>query len=292
MAVNGAKLVAELEKILLGRIASGRLVLPLMPEVATKCMAILREPNFQQSKLVAQIERDPLLAAMVMRTALAAINGGGGIKHVDQAVGRIGAQKLKTLIVEYMARELFRSNDARIREASKKVWEHSLAVAHLARDISALTGGSDSDACYLAGLLHDVGKPVVAAMLLEAEQQLSRGGSGSAGWIGPDVWSTAVENMHRKVGVAISSEWKLPEEVAAGIRDCSDYDGSNRQGTANVVRFANALAKREGFTTGPIDAADIDALIMVGRSMLGTDDAVLTRLASGLSERVSGAACV
>jgi len=286
MAVQGPKLVAELERIVLGRIAAGRLVLPVMPEVATRCLAILRDANFSQAKLVAQIESDPLLAAMVMRAALVA-SSGSGVKHVDQAVGRIGAQKLKSLIVEYMTRALFKSSDARIREASKKVWEHSLAVAHLARDIAALTGGAESDACYLAGLLHDVGKPVVAAMLLEAERQL---GQGMPGWIDPAVWTTTVENVHRSVGVAIAVEWRLPDDVAAGIRDCSDYDGGNRQGTANVVRFANALAKREGFTTGPIDAADVDALIMVGRSMLGADDALIARLASGLADRVSQSA--
>lgn len=57
-----------------------------------------------------------------------------------------------------------------------------------------------------------------------------------------------------------------------------------------MVRFANALAKREGYTTGPVDASDIDALIMIGRSMIGADDAVIDRLAAGLAERVAQAA--
>ena len=281
------KLIAELERIVLARIAGGRLVLPVIPAVATKCIAILRDPNFQQKKLVTLIESEPLLAAMIMKSALSANYGGGEVSNIDQAVGRIGAQTLKTLIVEYMTRELFRSTDPRIQAASKKVWEHSLAVAHLARDIAALTGGAESDACYLAGLLHDVGKPIVAAMLLEAEKKLARD---KPGWIEVGVWTATVENTHRKVGVALATEWKLPENVAAGIRDCSDYDGANRQGPANVVRFANALAKREGFTTGPIDAADVDALIMVGRSMLGADDELIARLVAGITERVTQSA--
>ena len=31
---------------------------------------------------------------------------------------------------------------------------------------------------------------------------------------------------------------------------------------------------------------DIDALVMIGRSLLGIDDSVLTRLSGGLTERV------
>ena len=287
VAKESEKLVGELGRIVLGRIASGRLVLPVMPEVAQKCLATIRDPKFVQSKLTAELEREPLLAASVLRTAMSAAHAGSGVKTLDQAVTAIGQQKLKSLIVEFMARELFRSANPRIQTAVKNVWQHSVTVAVLARDIAALTTGANSDVCYLAGLLHDVGKPVLAAMLLEAEKML---GKDRPDWMDISVWTTTIDSTHRKVGVALATEWKLPEEVTAGIRDCSEYDSANRTGAANIVRFANALAKREGYTTGPVDAADIDAMIMIGRSMIGTDDTVIDRLVEGLAERVSQAA--
>ena len=283
------ELATKLETIVLDRIAHNRLVLPVVPDVATRCMTILKEPEFPQRKLVQQIEADPLFAAQIMRSALSAIHGGGGaIRGVDQAVTRLGQQKLKVLVVEYMAHQLFRSSDPRIEAAAKKVWDHSIAVAMLARDIVALTGGVDGDAdvAYLAGLLHDVGKPVVAAMLLEVERQADKSRS-SVSWLTDGVWQSTIDAMHRKVGVAIAKEWRLPDEVAAAIRDCSDYDAATRNGVANVVRFANALAKREGFAAGTFDAGEADALIMVGRSMIGADDELIVRLAAGLSERVA-----
>src|SRR3569832_3035570 len=101
-----------------------------------------------------------------MRTAMSAANAGTNVRTLDQAVSASGQQRLKSLIVEFMTRELFRSPNPRIQAAVKNVWQHSVAVAVLARDIAALTTGANSDVCYLAGLLHDVGKPVLAAMLL------------------------------------------------------------------------------------------------------------------------------
>lgn len=278
------KLVGELGRIVLGRIASNRLVLPVMPEVAQKCLGYLRDPKFAQKKLTTELEREPLLAASILRQAMTAGHGGSNVKTLDQAVSCLGVQKLKSLIVEFMTRELFRSNDKRIQAATSKVWEHSVAVAVLARDIAALTTGANSDTCYLAGLLHDVGKPIIAAMLLEAEKKLSKD---KPGWLDISIWTATIEQTHRKVGTALATEWKLPEEVTSGIRDCSEYDTANRGGASNVVRFANALAKREGYATGPIDAGDVDALIMIGRSMIGADDAVIERLVAGLSERVA-----
>ena len=278
---GNARIASEIERIVLGRIATDRLVVPATPAAAARALAILRDREFHQRKLVDAIAAEPVLAATVMRAANAAAYG-SAVKGLDQAVQRLGQQKLKTLVIEFASRQLFESTDRAIADAAKRVWSHSVAVAILARDIAGLVGMADTDACYLAGLLHDVGKPVVAALLLEAERHNGRGGPQ---WLTAELWSRTVEVAHRKVGVTLATKWALPDEVTAGIRDCSDYDAGNRASCANVVRFANALAKREGFGTGPIDAADVDALIMVGLSMLGAEEAVINRLIGNLRER-------
>jgi len=282
-AGSNPKLVSEVERIVLTRVAAGRLVLPSMPTVAAECLKLLKSADFDGRKLATQVGSEPVLAAMVMRFANTAANGGNPSKGIEQAIARLGAQRLKSIVMEYAARELFRSSDPSIAEASRKIWDHSIAVASLARDIGAFAGHSDGDACYLGGLVHDIGKPVVAAMLLEAERKLSQG---TPSWLDISVWTHTVEAVHRKVGAAIAAEWKFPEEVCAAIKDCSDYDPGNRSSVANIVRLANAVAKREGYATGPIDTDDIDAMIMVGRSILGADEEVVRRLASGLRDRI------
>jgi putative nucleotidyltransferase with HDIG domain len=272
-----SKLGAAMSKIVLGRIMVDKLILPAMPAIAMKCMQILKEPVFHQKKLMNQIESDPLLAALVVRAGNSAAMGGGAHFSLDQCVSRLGVQRLKALVVEYASREIFSSRDRKIAEAAKRVWDHSVAVAKLSRDIAALVGLEDPDACYQAGLLHDVGKPILAAFLLDAERQSSTGKL-----VDYDTWGQIVELHHRPIGVALATEWKLPEAIADGIRDCSDYDSGDRGSVANVVRFANALAKREGFATGPVDAADLDALIMVGRSMVGANEDIIDRLVKSL----------
>jgi putative nucleotidyltransferase with HDIG domain len=280
------KLGSELERIVLERIANNRLILPAMPAVPQRCLEILREPDFNVRKLVKQLEAEPVLSLLVVRAANAATFGrGAAMQALDQAVMRIGARGLKTLITEYAVNELFESSNRQIKEANRKVWEHSLVVALLARDIAALVGNIEPDTCYLAGLLHDIGKPVLSAMILEIDRKLGRT---TPGWIDLAGWTLIIETSHRKVGVAVATEWRLPDAITAAIRDCSDYDGADRASVGNVVRLANALAKREGYTTGPTDAADIEAMIMVGMSMLGGDTSVVDRLVNNIGSRLPG----
>jgi len=278
------KLGPELERIILERIASNRLVLPAMPVVPQRCLDVLRELDFNMRKLVKELESEPVLSLLVIRAANSASNArSGATQALDQAVARIGARALKTLITEYAINELFESNNRQIKDANRRVWEHSLVVALLARDIAALVGNVEPDTCYLAGLLHDIGKPVLAAMILEVDRKLGRT---TPGWIDVTAWTTIVETSHRKVGVAVALEWKLPEAISSAIRDCSDYDGADRTSVGNVVRLANALAKREGYITAPIDSADVEAMIMVGMSMLGADTPVVDRLVTNVRSRL------
>lgn len=284
-AEQATKLTVELERIVLARIEADRLVVPSMPVIATRCLALLKDPDFQAKKLVAQLEADPVLAALVLRQANSASNG-TTVKLLDQAVARLGAQHMKILVMGYAAHELFQSADKRIAEANKRIWQHSVAVALLSRDLATFSGNSEGDVCYLGGLLHDVGKPVLASMMLEAERKL---GMGRAGWIDHAAWVEAVGAAHRRVGTAVATQWNLPAEVTAAIQDCNDYDPDDRTCAANVVRLANAIAKREGYATGPVAAVEVDAMIETGRAMLGIEVDVIARLAGGLASRVTQA---
>ena len=284
-SAHDKNLVELVKQIVIGRIASDRLVIPAMPATTLKCLTMLRSPELSLRQVAATLARDPILAAQVVRLANSAAYGGmGSAGSIEQATTRLGAQRLKTLLIEASARQVFDSRDPRIAVAFRGIWEHSVAVGLMARDTAMVCRAPDPEGCYLSGLLHDVGKPVVAAMLLEAEKMISAPSRG--GWIEHEAWLEAVQSSHRSVGAAIAEKWRLPESVARCIRDCTDYDSTDRHSIANVVRFANALAKKEGVYVGAVDADDVDALLAIGRSLLGIDEAACSQLMHNLKERV------
>jgi putative nucleotidyltransferase with HDIG domain len=275
MTTPDRKLVAEVERLVLARVAAGRIEVPGIGMVAMRCLDVLRARDFDHRKLVAEIEREPMIAALVMSTANSAAHG-HSVTKLEQAVLRLGAQRLEIVILEYAARKMFEAKGP-FAQANRKIWDHSVAVARLARDLAAVVGRRDSDSYYLAGLLHDIGKPVVAMLLLETQKKVA---PGITSWLDLDMWDRVIHDVHHEAARLVAKAWKLPPSIMVGRE--SSFDPAERQSIANIVRIANAVAKQEGFTTGPVDPTELSETIASGTTIVGIDPAMIERVASAV----------
>jgi len=279
------KLASELEAILTRRIEADQLVLPTMPAVALQVQAILDDEEAGMKEVAVALRKDPVLSARVLKMATSAAFASAGKKPtLDAALARLGAKVIKALLVEAAAQRLFVSRNAQINGQLHLLWEHSVAVGMLAREAMTMAGAPDADAAYLAGLLHDVGKPVMATILLELERQLTD--VYQRNWIGSGEWLEVVGRVHRPVGVALAERWGLPEPIAACIK-ADAYQPEEKASAPNAVCLANALAKRAGVYAGRVDDADVGARIDEGVAVLGLPDGSLRKLTEGLRERAS-----
>lgn len=284
--MSAARLGEELKAICVKRIASDTLVIPTIPSVVRRVQELLKEGDSGLRRAAEVFEQEPFLAARALR--LAGGKSAASSKRVTlaDALNRLGPRGVKSLLADATSQEVHVSRDPEIAGSMRKIWEHGVAVGTLARDVLALSGQADSDAAYLAGLLHDVGKPVVASLLAEAERQTTELYNRS--WIGSAEWAEVVARAHRPVGLALAEKWQFPEQVVRCMQDNLDYDNADRTSLANAVCFANALAKKTGVYVGNVDPEDVDAIVMIGRSLIGVNDEVLKTLMKGLKDRVNG----
>jgi putative nucleotidyltransferase with HDIG domain len=281
------KVGGKLREIIAKRIAQNRLAVPSMPAVGVRCLEQLRNQNAKFSELAATVEKDPLIASRLLRIVNSPAYGGREpITSIENAISRLGMKPFRIILIELAAREVFVSKNPRIRQAFRGIWEHCLAVGMLAREVAAkLPGSADGDAAYLAGLFHDVGKPVVGALLLEAERSLID--ELGEPFMTDSLWLKVVDNAHRDVGAALASQWNLPASVAKAIAGCDTYEeGAGRGSCSNLVRYANALTKSQGLYVGTVDRDEVAAVIADGRRILTVDEATEAGLVAGLGERV------
>jgi serine/threonine-protein kinase len=275
---------ARIRDIFNTRLKANSLKLPSLPEVAVKALELANNPDVRFSSIAAIIEKDPFVSTRLVRQANAATYGGmSRVTNIEGAVARLGIKNLVAILREVAAEQVFSSRDPTIRNAFRGIWEHCLGVANLSRDIATVIKGTDPNTAYVAGLFHDLGKPVVASLLLETE----RGSSDGDRFVPGGVWRRVVDDIHRDVGAIITLRWFLPREVATAVSALDNYDlRRGRFSCANVVRLANAVCQREGLDIKAPNYAEIDAIIHQGKQIMRITDAQLAQASNGIVERV------
>ena len=283
---NDGDIADRIQAAVLKRIELDDLVLPTMPVVVSKCLALLDNPDLSLRDVAQVIETDPLIAARIVRLAnVAARAPSAPIRSITDCVTRLGASELQIFLIESAARQMFESTDRHIAQLCRGLWAHSLAVAILTRDLIRGARSGRADEGYLAGLLHDVGKPVVATMLLDSEKRLR--GTQTRNWIMPAAWLRIISASHRRIGVALATKWQLPDVVRNSIRDGGHYERGEPHALVNAVRLANAITKLEGVYVGAMDEDETATSVATGRELFGVDDGQLKYLTTYLKERVN-----
>ena len=284
--VDDSEMARRTEDFVVRRIEGDDLDLPALPPVAAQALELLEDPAFSAEVVTRLIENDPLVAARVLRLANSAAHATlEPARSVIQAVMRLGSDELRTFLIETAAKPLFESHDRSINALCRELWTHSVAVGLLARAIVRRGKGAHPEAAYLGGLLHDVGKPIIAAMLLDAEQRLF--GTHTRTWLVPATWLALIGRVHRRVGTALAAAWRLPALVLQSVRDGTAYDRLAPSNPVNAVTFGNALAKHAGIYAGDVDPAEIAAFLETGRILFKLGDADVQALTDGLRQRVT-----
>ena len=288
-STDATSLIHRLTDIIFERLEHDSLLLPAMPAVATRCLQVMDDPKQDFKSVAKLVGKDPVLAVHVLRLAnSAAFPSRMQATTLEQAISRLGIDGLRLAIWQFSMYRAFSSKDERIQAAFHGIWEHSLAVALMAKELAGQIegpGSLDPNNLYLVGLLHDIGKPVVASMLLETEKLMAVQ-KAKVPWISHTIWRQVVDQAHRNVGVELARRWNLPACVGDAIEKCVGYDHATPLAPSNLVCLANAFAKVQGLYAGDFDIDQVNALLIEGKELLDLPDEALALLCAGLYRRV------
>jgi len=246
-----------------GRLADciGRLdTLPSVPHLYLSLIEELRSPDTSFRRVAEIIAGDPGMAAKLLKMVNSAFFGlNRTVTNLDQAIGILGLATIKALVLSV---KVFSEFDQRkIPEFSiERLMEHSVAVGSMARTIvrAETKDRALCDDAFVAGLLHDVGKLILAdnmpkeyarVLRLTAEKDVSlREGE-----------MEAFKATHAEVGAYLLALWGMPDPVVASAAYHHRPEGGDREGFSSLaaVHVADAFDR---VADNPLQAApDVDA---------------------------------
>lgn len=121
------------------------------------------------------VQRDPSLAARVLRMVNSVYFGlAEPVKTIEESIFFVGTEQIRHLAMATPVIEDFQKMVGNTPFAWRPFWQHCIAVALMTREIISSLVAPTDEADYVAGLVHDVGKIVMAAAFPKHFQEIHR----------------------------------------------------------------------------------------------------------------------
>lgn len=210
---------------------------------------LLRSHTSSNSHIAEVIRRDPSLSVRLLRVINSVYLGlSTRTNSIEEAVFYLGVRQIHELS---MATPIIEELEGLQRSSPnlpwQALWRHSIATAALTREILRPThANSDDDTSYLVGLLHNIGKVVMAyafpeelrvVMVMSARDPEAACGFERAiiGW------------DHAQIGAHFLSRHHLAEEISFAVRYHNQPDQAPRHRIyAAAVQVADHLVRHQG----------------------------------------------
>lgn len=228
--------------------------LPTLPSIANQLLKLLESETSSAHEIEQILQHDQSLCGALLEAANSSYYATSQeVTTVQRAVVVLGNDEVRKIclgagLCNLMGKQFFSD----LRQA-EDLWKHALSVAEAAYIIAEYSGKVDPHTAYTAGLMHDLGRVVVAAYCPEVTSILRkladqnhttyRSAEVEVGW------------DHQDIGLRLAEHWKLPQvlcEVMA--RHHQPFPELKHLGMVSAVHLADCLTA--GLTTELSDYAD------------------------------------
>jgi putative nucleotidyltransferase with HDIG domain len=219
--------------------------LPEVPQTALRVIQLLNDPDTDVTSLADVISSDQALTAKVLRLCNSVYYGlSRKVTTISEAVMIIGFSSIKSLVMMITTQSTLNKGLLGYKLNAGDFWEHSIGTAEICRYLAVELKHDEPEECFIAGLIHDIGKMVLNQYAL------------------PEVYKAT--NLHQKesipiyeaeqkilnfdhaaIGGALAERWNFPPMLVESIRCHHSFETSVEQGKVDflptLVATANLL---------------------------------------------------
>ncbi|MDJ0984709.1 MAG: HDOD domain-containing protein [Desulfobacterales bacterium] len=208
--------------------------IPTLPTIVFELNKYLRDPDTSIKTVCDTIEKDQAITLKILKLVNSAFYGfKSKISDLRNAVVLLGYNAVRNAIVSISVINSFPKRVKLMDFDISQFWKHSLAVAVTSMNIAQLSKKESPDNCFVGGLLHDVGKVILAQYFPKLFE---------------NVWSTLQNEHltfyqaekkklpidHAVIGAHLVTKWQLPADLIEAIRWHHDFKPESK--SANFVQ--------------------------------------------------------
>lgn len=223
--------------------------LPALPDVVAKLNRMIRDPNTSANDINEVISRDVALSAKMLKLVNSPFYGfPRRITTITYAVVILGFNAVRNLALSAFVFDAFRKGDPTFDPTA--FWQHSVGTAAAAQILAKKAGFTQVEDAFMGGLLHDVGKILMAQFLKPDFLKVIRETQAKDALF-YDLEKAMLDYDHAEIGGLLMERWNLPPHLVEIVRfhmtpdavPATDERGEIVRKLTDIVHFADILAR-------------------------------------------------
>jgi HD-like signal output (HDOD) protein len=257
-------------------------------QTAHLILATLCDASLDARQIAAVIERDPGIAARVLKVANSAYYGSPRqVGTLDRALLLMGLDAVRTIAA---AACLDRGTPRRSPGAAidpRALTLHCVASAFAAESLARQCGRAEPAEAFMAALLHDFGVPVQERVDSPGVARLLQALATDTDTSPTVLEESLVQVGHAHCAQVIFRDWRLPETIVTAVlhHDAPARAPAEVRDLALVVHLGMQLALQAGFTY-PLEPGPGRSPRELMLRTLGIGEEAVDAIVAGLTERV------
>jgi len=190
--------------------------LPAISGMMMEISRLLDDPSTNTQALSKIIGKDPGLTTKILSISNSPLYGlPRKVSTIDFAILIIGYQDIKNIVVALSMIESFKNkSDKNMKQ--EDFWKHSLIAGNAAKRISEDLGYRFGGEAFVAGLLHDLGIPVIHKYFHSAFLEIiERVEKENIPFLQAELEAMGMD--HQEIGLLLSKKWNLPESLGETV---------------------------------------------------------------------------
>ena len=250
------------------RVVAGLDALPSLPEIYQELRTEMDSDDMSLERVGEIIAKDIALTAKLLQLVNSAFFGlPRHIENIGQATNFLGADTIRSLALSTAAFKCFQGDSSKLQLDA--LWNHSLAVGSAAHAI-AIKESKDrvvADEAMQAGMLHDIGKLIIATGIPDAYEQVLEK-MDCHGMTAHDAELEVLGCDHSQMGAYLIGLWGLPDSIVEAIafHHAASEVPANEFSVALAVFAANRLCPSSPAATVDDPSEDLGELKWSGLS--------------------------
>ena len=204
--------------------------IPTLPNIVFKVNKMLQDYDTSIKNLSRVIEKDQAMVTKILRLVNSTFYGlRSRIKNIPHAIIVLGFNTIRNAVVSVSIIKTFSEKESFEGFEIIDFWRHSIGVAVTSRYLAEQSSLDSPDDCFVAGLLHDIGKVVLSQYFTDHFSGVWKIAKGD-GLSFYEAEEKVLPVNHAQIGGHLAKRWQFP----SALIDSITYHHAIRKSVSNL----------------------------------------------------------